>query len=83
MLLFSRNCFLKNKLGCEVMRGREIVPKNGTVSATTKVERTKMVLISIETPLDLIFLDEEGKSSSRLSKTGVSVKGYFVIGVIT
>jgi uncharacterized membrane protein (UPF0127 family) len=59
------------------------VAKNGTVSATTKVERTNMVLKSIETPLDLIFLDEDGMSSSRLSITGVIVKAYFVIGVTT
>jgi len=62
---------------------RDSLPKNGTVSATTKVERTNMVLKSIETPLDLIFLDEDGMSSSRLSITGVIVKAYFVIGVTT
>lgn len=61
----------------------ESLPKNGTVSATTKVERTKTVLKSIEAPLVLIFLDEEGISSSRLSTTGVMVKAYFVIGVTT
>lgn len=82
MLLFFRNGFLRNKLGCEGMRGREIVLKNGIVSVMIKVERIKMVLIIIEIFLDFIFFDEEGKSFFRFSKIGVSVKGYFVIGVI-
>ncbi|KAF2611739.1 hypothetical protein F2Q70_00009751 [Brassica cretica] len=58
------------------------LPKNGNASATTKVERTKIVLRNIDTPLDLIF-SEEGISSSKLSTIGVRVKAYLVIGVMT
>lgn len=71
---FFENSFLQKKLG--------YLPKNGNVSATTKVERTKIVLRNIVTPLDLIF-SEDGKSSSTLSTIGVRDNAYLVIGVMT
>ena len=62
--------------------GKSILPKNGNVSATTKVERTKIVLIKIDTPYDLIFSDG-GISSSKPSTIGVRANAYLVIGTTT
>lgn len=57
------------------------LPKNGMVKATTKVERTKELLIKTETVED--SLKSEGRSSSKLIATGEIVKGYLVNGMIT
>jgi uncharacterized protein (DUF2126 family) len=59
-----------------------MIAKNGNVSATTKVERTKIVLIKIDTPYDLIFSDGS-ISSSRPSTIGVRANAYLVIGTTT
>ncbi|CAK9179450.1 unnamed protein product [Ilex paraguariensis] len=57
-----------------------LLPKYGTVNATTRVETTKIVLMSVDT---LRVLRAEGKNSSRPNAIGVIVKAYFVTGATT
>ena len=56
-------------------------PKNGIARPTSRVEKTKAVLMAMAYQCDLLCLD--GISSSRLNATGDKVKAYLVNGLTT
>lgn len=71
--------FACNTIEIKILK-KDASPKYGNVSATTSVERTRIVLIKTITKRKF---PAEGSNSSMLSAIGVIVKAYFVNGLTT